>query len=264
MSNLSGGLSSEDLLLTPNSSSISPPKIPAKPNTQCPNPNSIPESSPPCTSTTEPLSGPGIPSAANSGTTPTPLLAARPKRGSLLNINTIPNEQRTSTKPRVRWDNQVVLFHAASTGDLDEVKEQVKTAGLDSTNELNMHAMHYAVYGGQLEVIKFMVESGATLDTKNTDGNTPLYLALIEEEDAIALYFMAKGSDLHYENCGGCSAYDLAESKVMKAAISEMDKASRRNSGAKTDPAPEKEDGGLTSSLRRTPLIPVTQTAGVM
>eukprot|EP01134_Creolimax_fragrantissima_P006655 CFRG6655T1 len=141
-------------------------------------------------------------------------IAPVPRRGSLMDLS-----NKVDTGRRIRFTNQIVLFHAANTGDLGSVKELVKQEGLESTNELEMTALHYAVYGSQLDVVKFLVEAGATIDARMHDSNTPLYVALWEEEDEIAMYLIAKGADLHYTNKDGRTAIDLTGDPVMKAAI---------------------------------------------
>ena len=86
------------------------------------------------------------------------------------------------------------LQDAAARGDLDKVRALVQanpaaiSARVDGTT-----ALHEATRGGHVEVVKFLVASGANVNALNFSGITPLKLALGYQRTSIADYLRAQG-----------------------------------------------------------------------
>jgi cytohesin len=86
------------------------------------------------------------------------------------------------------------LQDAAARGDLDRVRALVQanptaiSARLDGTT-----ALHEATRGGHVEVVKFLVASGANVNALNFSGLTPLKLALGYQRTGIAEYLRTHG-----------------------------------------------------------------------
>lgn len=53
----------------------------------------------------------------------------------------------------------------------------------------------YAVYTGQLQVVKRLLEEGADIETCGNDDFTPLHMAATQEQLAIMFFLIGKGAD---------------------------------------------------------------------
>ena len=64
--------------------------------------------------------------------------------------------------------------------------------------------IHYAIIGGQLEVIKLLVEKvepkQEMLKFGDEDGNTPLHIAASIAHPAVVRYLLDLGADIHARN----------------------------------------------------------------
>jgi len=67
-------------------------------------------------------------------------------------------------------------------------------------------AMHAAVTGGQLAVVQYLVLLGHSIDLPNSNGETPLHLA-VKTPGAYqtARYLMESGADVNFETGNGCT-----------------------------------------------------------
>lgn len=79
----------------------------------------------------------------------------------------------------------------------------------------DMHsALHFAVQSGSLEITKLLIEAGAEIDCKDSNGNTPLSDAVFNYrgDGGIISALIDSGADPHLENNYGASPKSLAES----------------------------------------------------
>jgi uncharacterized protein len=96
------------------------------------------------------------------------------------------------------------IFIASSTGDLDFVKEAIKSnIDLSKINEFGFTALHCAAMGSNstdptitFEIIKQLTEAGNNIEITSNDGRTPLYL-LAEFSPSIdpIQYLIEKGAN---------------------------------------------------------------------
>ncbi|MFK7808646.1 MAG: ankyrin repeat domain-containing protein [Saprospiraceae bacterium] len=92
-------------------------------------------------------------------------------------------------------------------------------SGIDVNYKLNERgnrksALHKAVGNGHFEIVKALIENGANLDIKDTNGNTPLWNAVMmyrgsEQEIKIIRYLISKGSSLDIKNNQAISPKDI-------------------------------------------------------
>lgn len=78
-------------------------------------------------------------------------------------------------------------------------KEQ-KQAFLDAGNEYANTGLHWAALGGHLDVVKFLVEQGASPALANDKNYVPLDLAMLNEKTAVADFFLEEMRSLEAEN----------------------------------------------------------------
>ncbi|KAJ1471437.1 ankyrin repeat-containing domain protein, partial [Baffinella frigidus] len=83
-------------------------------------------------------------------------------------------------------------------GNLELVKELIAlSANVEAIDWKGRTGLHYAAEKGFQDIAKALVGAGAKLDTKTSDGLSPLHCASwMGEDTAIALDLIAAGADL--------------------------------------------------------------------
>jgi ankyrin repeat protein len=102
------------------------------------------------------------------------------------------------------------LMMAAIEGDLPLVKSLVldKKAHVD---HIGWTPLHYACTKGNLEVAKFLVANGASVDSTAQNGTTPLMMAVQSGNESLIRFLLDSGADLQLRNGQGYSAIDIAD-----------------------------------------------------
>ncbi len=81
-------------------------------------------------------------------------------------------------------------------GYLELVKALLeKGASIDLKDNFGRTALYYATNNGQAEVVKLLLEKGATVDAKENRGITPLLMATQNKDVEIIKLLLAKGAD---------------------------------------------------------------------
>ncbi|WP_353276290.1 ankyrin repeat domain-containing protein [Wolbachia endosymbiont (group B) of Villa cingulata] len=60
--------------------------------------------------------------------------------------------------------------------------------------------LHRAVQGGNLDIVKFLVDRGADVDSKNKDGRTPLHDAALEGHNGVVKTLLERGANVNALN----------------------------------------------------------------
>ncbi|XP_045435658.1 protein phosphatase 1 regulatory subunit 12C isoform X2 [Pipistrellus kuhlii] len=149
-----------------------------------------------------------------------------------------PGERRVRT---VRFERAAEFLAACAGGDLDEARLMLRAAGpdpdpdpgaepdpaappparavLDSTNADGISALHQACIDENLEVVRFLVEQGATVNQADNEGWTPLHVAASCGYLDIARYLLSHGANIAAVNSDGDLPLDLAEADAMEGLL---------------------------------------------
>uniref|UniRef100_A0A8C9IX66 Protein phosphatase 1 regulatory subunit n=1 Tax=Piliocolobus tephrosceles TaxID=591936 RepID=A0A8C9IX66_9PRIM len=145
-----------------------------------------------------------------------------------------PGERRART---VRFERAAEFLAACAGGDLDEARLMLCAADpgpgaeldpaappparavLDSTNADGISALHQACIDENLEVVRFLVEQGATVNQADNEGWTPLHVAASCGYLDIARYLLSHGANIAAVNSDGDLPLDLAESDPMEGLL---------------------------------------------
>ncbi|KAM4825644.1 protein phosphatase 1 regulatory subunit 12C [Thomomys bottae] len=147
-----------------------------------------------------------------------------------------PGERRVRT---VRFERAAEFLAACAGGDLDEARLMLSAADpgpgsgaepdpaappparavLDSTNADGISALHQACIDENLEVVRFLVEQGATVNQADNEGWTPLHVAASCGYLDIARYLLSHGANIAAVNSDGDLPLDLAESDAMEGLL---------------------------------------------
>jgi ankyrin repeat protein len=84
-------------------------------------------------------------------------------------------------------------------------KADVNALQIDGTS-----ALHWAVYGGDLEVIDLLIKAGSSIDVKNREGVTPLHMASLFGNPRIISRLIAAGAEVNQRGPAGETMLMLA------------------------------------------------------
>ena len=93
---------------------------------------------------------------------------------------------------RLDWETEIFeLRDAVVRGDVDAVK-RLEGDGVDwrdlGAYDEEFSALHRAARNGRMEMVRYLVENGADVAAANTDGDTPLVLAVEREHTDVVAY----------------------------------------------------------------------------
>ena len=123
-------------------------------------------------------------------------------------------------KRRVRFPSSVLMQQAVTDGDLQEIKQLIGERGVAAVNEREpsgLPPVMRAVFEGQLQSLRLLVEAGADLSARDQEGWNALHVASIMDDcKAAELVLKASKEDLtRVYSVEGERPIDLAESPEM-------------------------------------------------
>lgn len=91
----------------------------------------------------------------------------------------------------------ITLADAVLNGDTDLVRKRLAqtTIEINQTNESNMTPLMLAAQKGHLEIVRILLDHGASIDEQNSDGMTALMLTTIASYSDIARELLDRGAD---------------------------------------------------------------------
>ena len=101
------------------------------------------------------------------------------------------------------------LMISSIEGNLPLVKSlvQVQKAQI---NHIGWTPLHYACARGHLEVAQYLLANGAIVDALSPGNTTPLMMAVQSGNEALVKLLLDKGADLQLRNSQGFTAIDIA------------------------------------------------------
>ena len=111
---------------------------------------------------------------------------------------------------KVNAIGEQAIMHAAWKGRMDVVKWLLAHGAKINREPRQWTALHYAAFAGQSEMAGYLVERGAELDARSTNGSTPLMMAVYEGKEAMVKQLITLGADRRIRNDYGEGAMDWA------------------------------------------------------
>lgn len=116
-----------------------------------------------------------------------------------------------------RSEEDTALHQAAAYGYPGTVKQLLaheNNANLDAVNGVGRTPLHRATIGGQIEIIKILLENGASINERDHCGMTPLHHAVLYQHDIATIQLLLeKGADINIGDNYERTALHLAARK---------------------------------------------------
>ena len=91
------------------------------------------------------------------------------------------------------------IYTAARLGNIEFVKKHL-AAGKDvnsKTKSWNHTPLHWAVYGGKLDVVKLLISNGANINEKDRNGRTPLFSSVSSDFKEVSKLLISEGANVN-------------------------------------------------------------------
>ncbi|XP_014666098.1 PREDICTED: myotrophin-like [Priapulus caudatus] len=109
---------------------------------------------------------------------------------------------------------------ALKNGDMEKVKELVENQKVNVKEEISGRPpIHYAADYGQKDVIKYLLEAGADVNSIDKHGISALLAAIWEGHTDCVKFMLEKGARKEGAAPDGTSYLDCAEKQVIKALL---------------------------------------------
>jgi uncharacterized protein len=98
------------------------------------------------------------------------------------------------------------LMHASWRGQADAVKWLLAHGARVNSDAMHWSALHYAVFAGRGEVATVLLERGADINARSTNGSSVLMMAVYEGHEDLVKLLLARGADTSVKNDWGDGA----------------------------------------------------------
>lgn len=102
------------------------------------------------------------------------------------------------------------LMHAAWRGQVAAMRWLIDKGALVDSAPMQWSALHYAVFAGQAEAAALLLDHGADINARSTNGSSVLMMAVYEGHEALAKQLLARGADPAVKNDRGEGALEWA------------------------------------------------------
>lgn len=130
------------------------------------------------------------------------------------------------------------LLHAAWRGNLAAVDFLLASGARVNNAQMRWSALHYAAFAGHRAVVARLLERGADLNARSTNGSTPLMMAVYEGHEQVVRDLVAHGADRTLKNDRGDGALEWAF-KFRRLGIARLVSAPAQFAAAASRPAPD-------------------------
>jgi hypothetical protein len=113
------------------------------------------------------------------------------------------------------------LMHAAWRGHADAVKWLVARGARINSDPMRWSALHYAAFAGHGKVAILLLDLGADIDARSTNGSSALMMAVYEGHEQLVRQLLARGADRSLKNDRDEGAADWAF-KYQRLAIARL------------------------------------------
>nr|AFK38944.1 unknown [Medicago truncatula] len=112
-------------------------------------------------------------------------------------------------------DSKMDAIHGfAREGDMTNLLKCIESGvSVNLKDSEGRTPLHWAVDRGHLNVTELLVGKNADVNAKDNDGQTPLHYAVTCEREAIAEYLVKHSADIHSEDNDGSSSRDICSFK---------------------------------------------------
>jgi ankyrin repeat protein len=152
------------------------------------------------------------------------------KRGDLEAVKHHLAQKGVNINLRDYRSGQTALHATAAKGHLEIVKFLVQSrADINSSNRFSETPLHAAAEKGHLEIVKFLVQSGAEKDTKDNQNQTPLNFAAFYGHLEIVKFLVESGADKEAKNKEGQTAFHFAQMNGRTTIVDYLNNAKSSN-----------------------------------
>lgn len=106
--------------------------------------------------------------------------------------------------------NATPLYYALCTGNMDVISEMSKGVYIGDAHDIRNRLLCSAAKTGQARVVKMLLETGADLETRDANRNTPLLAAILGMHVAVVRLLLDKGANMESRNASGVLPLELA------------------------------------------------------
>src|SRR5574343_328240 len=111
---------------------------------------------------------------------------------------------------KLKTNGEAALARAAWRGQLEAVKWLIHRGARINAPARQWSALHYAVFAGHAAVADYLMEQGADINARSTNGSSVLMMAVYEGHPDLARKLIEKGADRTPKNDWGDGALEWA------------------------------------------------------
>ena len=126
--------------------------------------------------------------------------------------------------PHTRSPNGLPLIHLASNAGHTEIVKFLLNLGaeVNSGDSASFIPLHYASYHGKYDTVVLLIEAGSEVDALGANGSSPLHLASAGDHHTVAQYLLDMGAVSDRRNARNLRPIDLARSDAMKRLLENL------------------------------------------